>query len=102
MEEYVRDWYDGFTFGNKTGIYNPWSIISFLSEKKLCCYWADTSSNALVSKLVREGSRNIKTAMEELLAGGVQSAQVLMNRLYSASLMRVKVLYGVFCLQEGI
>lgn len=76
MEEYVRDWYDGFIFGNKTGIYNPWSIISFLNEKKLCCYWANTSSNALVSKLVREGSRNIKTAMEELLAGGTVCAGI--------------------------
>lgn len=70
MEECVRDWYDGFIFGTKEDIYNPWSIISFLNEKKLACYWANTSSNGLVNKLVQEGSRDVKTAMEDLLAGG--------------------------------
>jgi len=28
MESGVKDWYDGFTFGKKTDIYNPWSIIN--------------------------------------------------------------------------
>lgn len=33
-KQQVKEWYDGFTFGNRTDIYNPWSIINFLSEKK--------------------------------------------------------------------
>lgn len=70
MEEKIRSWYDGFTFGYKTDIYNPWSIINFLDKKKLSTYWANTSSNSLVSKLIREGSRDIKVAMEDLLNGG--------------------------------
>ncbi len=70
MEGRVRDWYDGFTFGKRTDIYNPWSIINFLKEKKVAIYWANTSSNSLVGKLIREGSRDIKITMESLLNGG--------------------------------
>ena len=65
----VQTWYDGFSFGNKRDIYNPWSITCFLKEKKLRPYWANTSSNQLVGKLVREGSAQIKMVMEYLLAG---------------------------------
>lgn len=65
----VQTWYDGFSFGNKKDIYNPWSITCFLKEKKLRPYWANTSSNQLVGILVREGSAQIKMVMEDLLAG---------------------------------
>ncbi len=65
----VKHWYDGFTFGNKTDIYNPWSIINYLDKKKLGAYWANTSSNSLVGKLIREGSKETKQAMEGLLSG---------------------------------
>jgi len=59
----VKSWYDGFTFGNWTDIYNPWSILNFLDKKRLAAYWANSSSNSLISKLLREGkgsSRNLK------------------------------------------
>lgn len=65
----VQTWYDGFSFGNKKDIYNSWSITCFLKEKKLRPYWANTSFNQLVGKLVREGSAQIKMVMEDLLAG---------------------------------
>ena len=69
MEQAVKNWYDGFTFGNKTALYNPWSIINFLEKKKFAAYWANTSSNSMVGKLIREGSRDIKIIMEKLLKG---------------------------------
>ena len=75
-EERVKDWYDGFTFGKKTDIYNPWSIINFLGEKKLATYWANTSSNSLVGKLIREGSREIKLTMENLLNNGTLRTKI--------------------------
>jgi hypothetical protein len=65
----VKLWYDGFTFGGLTDIYNPWSIINYLSKKKVGLYWANTSSNRLVGKLLREGNREVKKAFEGLLAG---------------------------------
>ena len=65
----VKDWYDGFTFGKRKDIYNPWSIINYLDKKRLSAYWANTSSNGLVEKLIREGSADIKISMENLLKG---------------------------------
>lgn len=67
-KEEVKQWYDGFTIGKLRDIYNPWSIINFLDEGKLKPYWANTSSNGLVSKLIRKGSRNIKMQFECLLS----------------------------------
>ncbi|MDE7331538.1 MAG: ATP-binding protein [Lachnospiraceae bacterium] len=69
QKQQVKKWYDGFTFGKSRDIYNPWSIINFLDKKKVGAYWANTSSNSLVNKLVREGNRNIKEAFESLLRG---------------------------------
>ena len=65
----VRRWYDGFIFGYHTGIYNPWSILNFLDTKIYSTYWANTSSNSLVAKLIREGSWNLKLSFEDLLKG---------------------------------
>ena len=65
----VKRWYDGFTFGKVTDIYNPWSIINYLDRKKVGLYWANTSSNRLVDKLLREGNREVKKAFEGLLNG---------------------------------
>lgn len=52
-KEQVKQWYDGFTFGSQKDIYNPWSIINYLDKKQLKPYWAATSSNWLVSKLLQ-------------------------------------------------
>ncbi|MCI8582321.1 MAG: AAA family ATPase [Dorea sp.] len=65
----VKLWYNGFTFGKKTDIYNPWSVINYLEKKKVGLYWANTSSNSLVGKLIREGDREVKKAFEGLLNG---------------------------------
>ncbi|MCD7717365.1 MAG: ATP-binding protein [Lachnospiraceae bacterium] len=70
QKEEVKRWYDGFRFGKQSEIYNPWSILNFLSEKKLKPYWMNTSGNALVGKLVQEGSLKIKDEFEILLKGG--------------------------------
>lgn len=65
----VKRWYDGFTFGHKKDIYNPWSIIHYLDKQKVGTYWANTSSNSLIGKIIREGSCQVKESFEELLAG---------------------------------
>lgn len=68
-KEEVKQWYDGFTVGNLQDIYNPWSIICFLDKKQLKPYWANTSSNGLASRLIREGNKDIKMHFELLLSG---------------------------------
>ena len=68
-KEKVKEWYDGFVFGEYRDIYNPWSILNFLNKGEYTTYWANTSSNSLVGKLIREGSRQVKTGFETLLKG---------------------------------
>ena len=65
----VKKWYDGFVFGGKKDIYNPWSITSFLDKRKIDIYWANTSSNSLIGHLIQRGNSAIKEAMEDLLSG---------------------------------
>ena len=68
QKEKVRRWYDGFTFGTHTNIYNPWSIASFIRKKgKYDTYWSNTSGNGLVNQLIQRGSSDIKQTMEDLL-----------------------------------
>ena len=68
-KEGVKHWYDGFVFGETADIYNPWSIINYLDKRKCSTYWANTSSNSLVGKLIRESGSDIKQIFEKLLRG---------------------------------
>ena len=68
-KEIVKMWYDGFKFGEKSDIYNPWSIINYLDKKKIALYWAESSSNGLINSLVQKGSSYIKTMVENLIRG---------------------------------
>ena len=70
-EEEAKAWYDGFTFGKRNDIYNPWSILNFLDKGKIALYWVNTSSNRLVGRLIQEGSPDVKMVMEDLLKGKV-------------------------------
>ncbi len=83
----VRNWYDGFTSGNMTDIYNPWSIINYLKFERFAPYWANTSSNNLVGKLIQEGSPDTKMVMEDLLSGKALTTQIneqiIFSRLWS-------------------
>ena len=74
--EKMKFWYDGFTFGSVTDIYNPWSVTLYLDERKFDTHWANTSGNGLVGKLIREGDKGIKTEFEKLLNGEVIEAKI--------------------------
>ena len=63
----VKLWYDGFIFGKKKAIYNPWSIINYLQEGQIAPYWANTSSNRLVNDLIRRGGAKLKASFEVLM-----------------------------------
>ena len=63
----VKQWYDGFNFGEHKDIYNPWSILNYLNTEQFRTYWSNTSSNSLIGKLLREGNRKIKGKFENLL-----------------------------------
>jgi hypothetical protein len=65
----AKEWYDGFTFGHTRDIYNPWSIINYLDKGYATPYWVNTSSNGLVSSIIRRGDVDIKVEMERLMQG---------------------------------
>lgn len=72
----VKQWYDGFTIGNLTDIYNPWSIINFLKDRKLKPYWVNTSSDVLISNILRKSDKNTKMHFEELLQGNTLWSEI--------------------------
>lgn len=69
----VRFWYDGFTVGQETGIYNPWSVLNFLArrERPPQDYWAQSGGLGLVDHLMRGGGIALKEGLEALLRGEV-------------------------------
>ena len=81
----VKNWYDGFTFGSVTDIYNPWSVTNFLNTGKYETWWANTSGNGLIGKLLRTGEPEIKSQFEILLKGGNVTVpvdeQIIYNQL---------------------
>ena len=83
----VKRWYDGFVFGEVTDIYNPWSIINYFDKRKFATYWANTSSNSLVGKLIRESNVSCKKTFEKLLQGESIEVpvdeQIVYSTLYS-------------------
>ena len=79
----VKIWYDGFTFGKITDIYNPWSIINYLDTRNVGLYWANSSSNRLVGKLLREGNKNIKQEFENLMQGKALKVEIDEQIVYS-------------------
>ena len=79
--ETVKDWYNGYTFG-QTDIYNPWSVIQYLSDARVnhnwlpMSYWANTSSNSIVKTLIDRAEDEEKEKIEALLAGGTIVVQI--------------------------
>lgn len=96
----VKRWYDGFVFGEHRDIYNPWSITNFLKEKKLRPYWASTSSNGLVSRLIQTAPPDIKQMMEDLISG----REIVVNfdeQIVFSQLGKIRMLYGAFLWQAA-
>ena len=79
----IKYWYDGFTFGTTRDIYNPWSIINLLDTGRIDIYWANTSSNGLVSKLIREGDNSLKETFAGLLKGNNLTTKIDEQIVYS-------------------
>lgn len=75
-KEGVKAWYDGFTFGKYRDIYNPWSVINYLDKGVLKPYWANTSSNSLIGRLLRKSDQDIKMQFEQLLSGNTIQSRI--------------------------
>lgn len=72
--ELIKEWYNGYIFGN-TNVYNPWSMIRFIKDLKAdeneypSSYWANTSSNSIVRKLIEIADEDTKREIEALIEG---------------------------------
>lgn len=65
----VKALYDGFNFGKRKDIYNPWSICNYLTTRELCNYWVSTSSNKLIGEMIRRHPLQSKYEIEQLMQG---------------------------------
>ena len=65
-KEEIKKWYDGYKIGEQEGIYNPWSVLQYMKNKKLQPYWVNTSSNDLI-KMTLKNSTTVKEKIERLL-----------------------------------
>ncbi|MGB9975780.1 AAA family ATPase [Thermovenabulum sp.] len=69
--EEIKEWYNGYKFGNTDGIYNPWSVINYISLKQPQAFWVNTSSNDLIRNLIVKSSTDIKEQISKLISGEV-------------------------------
>lgn len=86
-KEAVRAWYDGYRFGD-TDVYCPWDVINYCDELLVDPsalpknYWANTSGNDLIRRLLRQSNQSAKGEMEELLGGGQVTKRVKQELTY--------------------
>ena len=78
LEEFqntVREWYDGYRFGD-TSVYCPWDVIKYAQillrdrDAEPENYWANTSGNDLVRRLLKRADQTTRNEIEQLLNGG--------------------------------
>ncbi len=96
QKKQVKKWYNGFKFGDASDIYNPWSILNYLDKKEFAPYWANSSSNQLVGKLLQRGSKNVKQNFETLMQGGILQLELDEQVVYN-QLSAKKTQSGAFC-----
>lgn len=86
-KEAVRSWYDGYRFGD-TDVYCPWDVINYCDELLVDPsalpknYWANTSGNDLIRRLLRQANLSVKDEVEELLGGGQVTKRVKQELTY--------------------
>lgn len=74
--ETVRDWYDGYQFGNAS-VYCPWDVIKYVQillrdkEAEPENYWANTSENSIVRRLLSRADQTTRDEIEQLVNGGM-------------------------------
>ena len=101
MED-VREWYDGYQFG-ETEIYNPWSIINFLDEKKLRPYWIGVSGNKTIYDLLGKADKKVIEDLEKLFMGKTvyKAINEYMEYVFNASDIWELFLYSGYLTTDG-
>ena len=83
-KEDVRRWYNGYTFGLRNDIYNPWSVLSYISEASegFKPHWVNTSANTLVREMLQTADATVKDAVAQLLQGNSVRAKVAEHTIF--------------------
>lgn len=78
----VKDWYDGYFFGNQE-IYNPWSVINYLAKGCIPqAYWANTGKNEILEDVLKYATDDITEKLNDLLSGERVIARIEQNVVY--------------------
>jgi len=86
----LKEWYDGYRFGNGTEIYCPWDVLMHVSklQKNLAAkpqaYWNNTSGNAIVRSFIGRTDLNIGEKFETLINGGCVETKIVESLTYDS------------------
>ena len=81
-ENELRDWYDGYLFGNEE-IYNPWSVINYVSKGCIPqAYWVNTGKNEIFEEIMNAATDDIVEKLHILLQGESVIARIDQNVVY--------------------
>ncbi len=82
----IKEWYNGYTFGNRTEIYNPWSVLNYIIgwQDGFKPYWANTSSNDLIlDRISRKNDSEMRESVEKLLNGETVERELYENFVFT-------------------
>ena len=100
FKDVIRDWYDGYRFGN-VDVYCPWDVINYCDElladpaAPQKNYWANTSGNDLILRLLKKADQTTKDEMEELLNGEAITKKMKQELTYREIEDRVENVWSV-------
>ena len=86
-KDVIRDWYDGYRFGD-TDVYCPWDVINYCDELLAdpCAepenYWANTSGNDLIRRLLKKANQSTRNEVEQLINGGTITKAIRQELTY--------------------
>ena len=86
-KDMIHDWYDGYRFGD-TDVYCPWDVINYCDELLAAPsappknYWANTSGNDLIRRMLKNANLTTRNEVEELLNGGQITKRIKQELTY--------------------
>ena len=104
--EEVKSWYNGYRFGNSE-VYNPLSILKFLSTEELGAYWINTSGNTLIKELLKNSDKTVFDTLNNLFNGKetvvyISQSITLGNNLSPDDLWELLLFSGYLTVKEKI
>lgn len=98
--EEVKEWYDGYRFGN-ADVYCPWDVINFVDrakddkEAKPEAYWINTSGNDLVKRFIDKANKTTKNEIERLINGEAIEKELRLDLTYEEVDQSIENLWSV-------